>query len=393
MIDCSTQETQGPLERIRSEFEQSSKGEITVSIGVSSYSDAAPNKNLLIEKAETALLRAKNSGKNRIITSEKTMARSEDEIPTVLIVDDEPKNVKLLKAMLHHEEYHILETLTGEDVFPLVSKHNIDLILLDVMMPGISGFDICSQLKTKEGTRLIPIVLVTALNDSESRIKGIEAGADDFISKPPNRSELLARVKSLIRVKSLNNKLASIENVLYSFAQVIEAKDSYTQGHIERVADLSVAIAEKMGLTGKQIRALRLGGILHDIGKISVPNNILNKPDKLDENEWQIMKKHPDVGYKIAYPLKDNLQSALNVIRHHHEKLDGSGYPDGLRGEEITLEARIMAIVDIYDALITDRAYRKAMSREKAFDILRHEAKAGKLDNEIVNMLIGYIMK
>jgi putative two-component system response regulator len=322
-----------------------------------------------------------------------TRDRSEEDIPTVLIVDDEPKNVKLLKAMLAHEEYQILETVKGEEVFPVVSKHNIDLILLDVMMPGISGYDVCSQLKSKEETRLIPVVLVTALDDSESRIKGIEAGADDFVSKPPNRSELLARVKSLIRVKSLNSRLTSIENVLFSFARVVEAKDAYTQGHIERVADLSVAIAGKIGLTGKQIRAVRLGGILHDIGKISVPNGILNKPGKLDDDEWQIMKKHPDVGYKIAYPLKDNLQSALNVIRHHHEKLDGSGYPDGLLGKEITVEARIMAVVDIYDALITDRAYRKAMGREKAFEILRLEAEAGKLDHDIVHLLIDYMLK
>jgi len=393
MIDCPLQEAESPLQRIRSEFEQSTEGELTVSIGVSSYSEFAPNKNVLIEKAEMALLEAKSSGKNRIVTFEKTIDRCEEGVPTVLIVDDEPKNVKLLKAILHNEDYHLIETLKGEDVFPLVSKHNIDLILLDVMMPGISGYDVCSQLKSREGTRLIPVVLVTALDDSESRIKGIEAGADDFISKPPNRSELIARVKSLIRMKSLNSKLTSIENVLFSFARVVEAKDTYTQGHIERVADLSIAIAQKMGLSGKQIQAIRIGGILHDIGKISVPNAILNKPDKLDDDEWRIMKKHPDVGYKIAFPLKNNLQSALKVIRHHHEKLDGSGYPDSLRGEEISVEARIMAVVDIYDALITDRPYRKAMGKEKAFEILRSEAEAGKLDRDIVNLLFDHIMK
>jgi putative two-component system response regulator len=199
--------------------------------------------------------------------------------------------------------------------------------------------------------------------------------------------ELLARTESLITLKKLNNNLASIENVLFSLANTVEAKDSYTQGHVERVSHLAVGVGKKMSLTKRELEALRFGGALHDIGKIAVPSEILNKPGPLDPEEWEIMKTHPDLGCKICLPLKKNLGSALDVIRYHHEKLDGSGYPDGLKGEEIPNVARVMAIVDIYDALITDRPYRKGMTKDKALRILREEAQEGKLDKEILEKL------
>jgi putative two-component system response regulator len=246
-------------------------------------------------------------------------------------------------------------------------------------------------LKASEATRLIPVVLLTDLDDRESKIKGIESDADDFITKPPNKMELLARTKSLIKLKRLNDKLASIENVLFSLAKTVEAKDEYTQGHVERVSKLAIALGKKMGLSEREMEALRYGGILHDIGKIGIPGDILNKPGPLNDGEWEVMKNHPVAGYNICLPLKKNLGAALEVIRHHHEKLDGSGYPDGIKNEEISTAARIMAVVDIYDALVTDRPYRKGMPLEKAVEILKQEASNQKLDPAVVKYLIEFV--
>jgi putative two-component system response regulator len=252
----------------------------------------------------------------------------------------------------------------------------------------MDGYEVCRRLKQDNATRLIPIVLLTALNDEESKVKGIEAGADDFISKPFSKIELFSRVKSLIRVKRLNSSLTSIENVLFSMANMVEAKDSYTQGHIERVAHLAVALGRKMGLAGKELEALKLGGILHDLGKLGIPCDILNKPGSLTSEEWEIMKKHPKIGHTISLPLRSNLGQALDIIRGHHEKMDGSGYPDGKKGDEICMGSRIMAVVDIYDALITDRPYRRALQEKQALEVLLSEAEQGKLDKKIVEGLI-----
>jgi putative two-component system response regulator len=194
-----------------------------------------------------------------------------------------------------------------------------------------------------------------------------------------------------LKVKSLNNSLTSIENIVISFANAVEAKDAYTQGHVERVSNLARTIGQKMGLSAREIEALRFGGVLHDIGKIGISEAILNKPGPLNPEEWKVMKGHTDAGEKICLPLKKNLGRALKVVRHHHEKLDGSGYPDGLKGEEISIEARIMAVVDIYDALVTARPYRKAMGRKAAFEILHQEAREGKLDKKVVELLMEII--
>ncbi len=259
------------------------------------------------------------------------------------------------------------------------------------MMPEMGGYEVCRHLKGSEATRLIPVVLVTAFDDMEAKIKGIEAGADDFITKPPNKMELLARTKSLIKFKKQNESLTSIEYVLFSLAKTVEAKDEYTQGHVERVSKLAITLGKKMELSDKEMKALRYGGILHDIGKIAVPCDILNKPGPLSSEEWEVMKSHPVVGYNICLPLKKKLGYALEVIRHHHEKLDGSGYSDGLKNEEISMAARIMAVVDIYDALITDRPYREGMFLEKAVEILNQEANDGKLDKVVVGHLIEVV--
>ena len=374
-------------ERIRQAVEMSGGGP-TVSVGLSSYPRDASNREGLIKKAQEALLQAKTKGKNRVHFFKKESKPAAEATSRILVVDDQPLNVKLLEALLIPINYEVIRAFNGEEALSLVSKVDVDLVLLDIMMPGLDGYEVCRCLKASEATRLIPVIMVTALDDIEAKVRGIEVGADDFLTKPPNKVELLARIKSLINVKSLNDRLASIDNVLFSLAGAVEAKDAYTQGHIQRVANMAVTIGKKMGLSESEIESVRIGGILHDIGKIGVSRRILNKPGRLTVKERELMETHPDIGHRICLPLKKNLGPALEVIRHHHEKLDGSGYPDRLKGEEISTVARVMAVLDIYDALVTQRPYRKGMANEKALDILRQEAIEGKLDKKVVEALI-----
>ena len=378
-------------ERIRQAVEKTSGGDPTVSVGLSSYPRDASNREGLIKKAQEALLQAKIRGKNRVHFFEKESNPTVDATPRILVVDDELRNVKLLEALLIPMNYEVIRAFNGEEALSMVSKADVDLVLLDIMMPYMDGYEVCRYLKTSEATRLIPVIMVTALGDIEAKIKGIEVGADDFLTKPPNKVELLARIRSLINVKSLNDQLANFENVLFSLAGAVEAKDVYTEGHIQRVANMAVALARKMSLSKSEIEAVRVGGILHDIGKIGASRTILNKREPLTAQEQKLMKAHADVGYKICLPLEKNLGPALEVIRSHHEKLDGSGYPDGVKGEQIPTVARVMAVVDIYDALVTDRPYRKGMAKEKALHILRQEAKEGKLDQKVIEALIELV--
>lgn len=380
-------------ERIRVAVESRFSGKPTVSAGVASLPKDAQTQESLFHKAVEALMKAKAGGKNRVFCFDDEPEIVRETKPRILVVDDEPRNVKLLDALLSQSNYEILKAYNGEDALSIVDKIDLDLILLDIMMPSMDGYEVCRRIKGRENTRLIPVVLVTALDDMESKVKGIEAGADDFLTKPPNRMELLTRIKSLIRVKALNNNLTSIENVLFSLATAVEAKDTYTEGHIHRVANLAVGLAKRMGLSWEDIQAIRLGGILHDVGKIGISSGILNKPGPLDPHEWEIMKMHPDAGYRICLPLQKNLGKALEIVRYHHEKLDGSGYPEGLQQDEIPLTAQLMAVVDIFDALVTDRPYRKAMPQEKAMAILLEDSRKGKLNANVVRCLEEMLKK
>jgi putative two-component system response regulator len=242
------------------------------------------------------------------------------------------------------------------------------------------------MIKSDPRTRLIPVVLITGLNSLEDRIQGIECGADDFLSKPANREELLARVRSLLKLKEFTDELENAETVLFSLALSVEAKDPYTEGHCQRLAKYSEALGKRLSLPEELQVALRRGGILHDIGKIAVPEQIVLKPGPLTPEERAIMEKHPVTGERICAPLK-SLRHVLPIIRHHHEKIDGSGYPDGLRGEEIPITARILTTVDIYDALTTDRPYRKAFQPKEALAHIREEAKRGWWDVALVDEL------
>jgi len=306
--------------------------------------------------------------------------------PTILIADDEPANREILSELLEREGYLTVQAEDGLEALQTLRARQIDLALLDVMMPGRTGFAVCHEAKSDPLTRLIPIVLVTGLNRSEDRIKGIDGGADDFLSKPVDRAELLARVRSLLRLKMFTDELESAETVLCSLAISIEAKDPYTVGHCDRLSVYAEAMGRRIGLNQDLLIALRRGGIVHDLGKVAVPEHILRKPGPLTPEERKIMEEHPAAGERICAPLK-SFRAVLPIIRHHHEKLDGSGYPDGLKGNAIPLTARILSTVDIYDALTTDRPYRKALTREAALETMHAEVKKGWWDAELIREL------
>jgi putative two-component system response regulator len=303
---------------------------------------------------------------------------------TILVADDNEANRDLLSALLSAEGYQVFCAPDGQQALARVNSDSIDVALLDVVMPRPTGFELCQAMKSKPETRLIPVILLTSLNSDSDRIHGIMCGADDFLTKPVNKHELLARVHSLVRLKQFTDELDNAETVLFSLALSIEAKDPYTEGHCDRLSKYSVAVAEKLGLPEHLRVALRRGGLVHDIGKLSVPESILLKPGPLTPEERKIMEQHTIAGERICAPLR-SFRNVLPIIRSHHEKWDGSGYPDGLKGEQIPFTARILQITDIYDALTTDRPYRKALSLEKAFSIMREEVKRGWWDGSVLN--------
>ena len=302
--------------------------------------------------------------------------------PTILVADDNEANRVLFEELLQAEGFNVITATNGASALCQFDSAKPDLVLLDVMMPHLNGFEVCKRLKQAPETRLTPVILVTALSAKEDRVCGIKSGADDFLTRPVDRSELLARVSSLLKLKAHTDELERAESVLFALARTIEAKDRYTEGHCERLSENSVQLGKCIGLPEEQVAALRLGGIVHDIGKVAVPDAILLKPSRLTEDEWKVMRQHPVVGERICSPLK-SFRLVLPIIRHHHEKLDGSGYPDGLKGTQIPVTARVMQIIDVYDALTTERPYKRALPAGEALQIMEDEVKKGWWDGEI----------
>jgi putative two-component system response regulator len=300
----------------------------------------------------------------------------------ILIVDDESGARAALEFLLRREGFEVRDAADGPSAIQECATFRPDLILLDIMMPGMNGFEVCRHIKATPETRLTPVVLVTGLTTTEDRITGINAGADDFLSKPIDLNELLARTRSLLRLKQYTDELENAEAVLFSLAHSIEARDPYTHGHCERLAEMSARMGERLGVPEEQIKALRRAGVVHDIGKVAVPDSILLKPGPLTLDETKVMQKHPVVGERICAPLK-TFRLVLPIIRHHHEKHDGTGYPDKLQGEEIPLTARILQLSDVYDALTTDRPYKVAFAPEVALDLMGEEAERGWWDREL----------
>lgn len=305
----------------------------------------------------------------------------------VLVIDDEPAIRAILTRLLETEGMWVRAEENGRQGIEAVRQFRPDVILLDVVMPGLDGLEVCRALKRDPETRLIPVVLLTALSALHDRVKGIEAGADDFLSKPPERIELIARLRSLIKMKRYTDELERAEAVLLSLARSIEAKDPYTEGHCERLAELAESLGCSLCLSEGDLSALKRAAFLHDIGKVAVPDSILGKPGPLTDAEWQIMRMHPVIGEHICSPLKA-LRSALPIIRHHHEKGDGTGYPDGLRGDDIPLAARVLQVVDVYDALTSERPYRAAIPSEEALEQMRREVERGWWDDVVFDAFV-----
>jgi putative two-component system response regulator len=304
--------------------------------------------------------------------------------PSILVVDDNLDNLLTMHEILSARGYKVRTVPTAELAEEQIRKYAPDVILLDVMLPGKSGYEFCQELKSNPGTRLIPIVMITGLTDRDSRLRGINAGADDFLNKPIFPEELFARVNSLVKLKQFTDELDSAGAVLCSLGLSVESRDPYTEGHCERLAQYATDLATAMGLENESVVALRRGGYLHDLGKIAIPDEVLKKGADLTAAEWEIMKQHPITGERICKPLR-SLRRVLPIIRHHHEHWDGSGYPDGLQGEKIPLLARVIQVVDIYDALRTARPYKAALGHEESVHVMTEEAERGLWDPRIVS--------
>jgi len=294
----------------------------------------------------------------------------------VLVVDDRLENRRILASMLSRDGYLVDAVAGGREALDAVADRLPDVILLDVVMPGLDGFETCRRLKTDRRTRLIPIVLITGLQCAEDRIRAIEAGADDFISKPFNQLELQARVRSLVRIKHYTDDLDTADSVILSLGLTIEARDPSTNGHCQRLATYASALGTRLGLDRHDVAALTRGGFLHDIGKVGVPDSVLLKPGPLTHDEFDQVKLHPVIGDRLCGELR-SLRRVQPIIRSHHEHLDGSGYPDRLHGDAIPMLAQIVGVVDVFDALTSERPYKPALSRRDACDQLRREVAIG----------------
>ncbi len=285
--------------------------------------------------------------------------------PTVLVADDTDSVRSLFADLLAADGYRVLTACDGSAALEAAQRYRPDVLLLDVRMPGLDGVEVCRRIKAAAETRLTPVILVTGAADSADRLEGIEAGADDFLMKPVNPLELRARVRVLSRVKHLIDELDSAEAAFMALALTIEARDPTTNGHCERLARYAVRLGHALGLEGDDLGALHRGGYLHDVGKVGVPDAVLLKPGRLTAAERELMRRHPDIGDSLCAPLQ-SLRRVRPIIRHHHERLDGSGYPCGLRGDAVPVLAQIVAIVDVYDALTTTRPYRNALPHAQA---------------------------
>jgi putative two-component system response regulator len=335
--------------------------------------------------------------------------------PVILIIDDQVQNIELLEAYLAPECYEIIKAFNGKDAVNIIAANQIDLVLLDIMMPGIDGFEVIRRVRQGEKNRLLPIILVTALKEKEDRVKGIEAGCDDFISKPVDKLELLARVHSLLKVKAYNGlmlnyrtelesevtarteqlkqalqriKTASLDTI-YRLSMASEYRDEETGAHIKRVSRYSAAIARKMGMDENTIETILYAAPMHDLGKIGIPDQILMKRGKLDPAEWKIIKFHTVIGAKILHGAEAEFIKLGEVIAlSHHEKWDGSGYPNGEKGQQIPIAGRIGAIADVFDALTSKRPYKEAFPTEVSLAIVK-QGRGTHFDPDVADAFFG----
>ena len=309
------------------------------------------------------------------------------ERPTILVVEDEPHIREVLAGLLGALGYRLLMAVSAEQALDALNVVSPDLVLTDVHLGAMSGIELCARLKADPRYELMPVVILTAVGDLEARVAGLAAGADDFFTKPVEFVELRTRLAALLRVKMLLGQLERAEAVITTLALTIEARDPYTLGHCDRLSRYAVALGQALGLDHEMLRALRLGGYLHDLGKIAVPDGILLKPGPLDPMEQERIRAHPGAGSDLVLGLR-SMELVRPIMRHHHEKWDGSGYPDGLKGAAIPLGARIISVVDVFDALHTERPYKAALPRSEAVSLLIRETDAGYWDPKVVETFL-----
>jgi putative two-component system response regulator len=295
---------------------------------------------------------------------------------TVLVVDDYEPNLRGLELLLAQADYAVLTATNGRDALDIIRGQRPDLVLLDVMMPGISGLDVCAEVKASADTRLTPVVLISGAQERETRLAGLDAGADDFLNKPVDPEELHTRVRSLMRLKRLTDDLESAESLFLTLGRVVEARDPCTEGHCERLTEYATALGRHLGLEQADLAALHRGAFLHDVGKIAIPDRVLLKKGRLTPKEYELMKRHPAIGDDLCRTVR-SFDAVRPIVRHHHERLDGRGYPDGLSGDDIPLLAQIVSIVDVFDALTSERPYRKALPTATAYQMMRDDARGG----------------
>lgn len=310
--------------------------------------------------------------------------------PSILVVEDDPRTRDVLSSLLAALGYRLLMATSAEQALETLEVVSPDLVLTDVHLGAMSGVELCAQLKADTRYELTPVVILTAVGDLDARVAGLAAGADAFFTKPVEFVELRTRLSALLRVKTLLDQLERAEAVITTLALTIEARDPYTLGHCDRLSRYAMAVGDALGLDTEMKRALRLGGYLHDLGKISVPDGILLKPGPLDPIEQERIRAHPGAGSDLVLGLR-SMELVRPIMRHHHEKWDGSGYPDGLKGDAIPLGARIISVVDVFDALHTDRPYKAAMSRPDTVSLLMRETEAGYWDPRIVDVFLDVL--
>jgi putative two-component system response regulator len=305
----------------------------------------------------------------------------------VLVVDDYEPNLRGLGRLLERADYTVLTATNGRDALAIVERERPDLVLLDVLMPGISGLDVCAEVKRNVDTRLTPVVLISGGQERQMRLAGLDAGADDFLNKPVDPEELQTRVRSLMRIKRLTDDLDSAESLFLTLGRIIEARDPCTEGHCDRLSDYATTLGRHLQLDQADVDALYRGAFLHDVGKIAIPDRVLLKRGRLTEKEYDLMKQHPAIGDDLCRTVR-SFEAVRPIVRHHHERLDGGGYPDGLAGDRIPLLAQIVSVVDVFDALTTDRPYRKALPTATAYRMMRDDARGGWCREDLVALFI-----
>jgi putative two-component system response regulator len=304
----------------------------------------------------------------------KPIAQPEPDLrPLVLVVEDDAANRALLERLLEREGYRTQTAGDGEAALLAVGEHNPDLILLDIGLPRLDGYEVTRRLRSHVRTLTVPVILLTGRTGLEDVVEGLDAGADDFLSKPFRQPELLARIRSALRLRQAIVRMDAAHAAVAALANAVEAKDPSTEHHCQRLANLAARLGTQAGLDTADLEAVAYGALLHDVGKIGVPESILTKQGPLNATEWEVMRSHPEIGARICEPLA--AAGAFGpIVRHHHERWDGRGYPDGLKGEAIPLGARIVALVDAFDAMTHDRPYRRALSVDHALRELWSEA-------------------